>query len=124
MVPPVRGTGRGGGDATRTRSGDETGPGAGPSRAPGLRRRPALRGRRGAYSGAFHVTRVTRRAAPHRVRGLRRGRHLCEEPGKQSPMGRPAHPAEMAPAFVFLASQGASFITAEVVNATGGTPLP
>ncbi|MER6136066.1 SDR family oxidoreductase [Streptomyces sp. NPDC001815] len=44
--------------------------------------------------------------------------------GKQSPMGRPAHPAEMAPAFVFLASQGASFITAEVVNATGGTPLP
>ncbi|WAU83435.1 SDR family oxidoreductase [Streptomyces sp. Qhu-G9] len=44
--------------------------------------------------------------------------------GKQSPMGRPAQPAEMAPAFVFLASQGASFITAEVVNATGGTPLP
>jgi hypothetical protein len=30
----------------------------------------------------------------------------------------------MAPAYVFLASQEASFITAEIVNATGGTPLP
>ncbi|MEU1039474.1 SDR family oxidoreductase [Streptomyces sp. NPDC005551] len=44
--------------------------------------------------------------------------------GKQSPMGRPAQPAEMAPAYVFLASQHASFITAEIMNATGGTPLP
>ncbi|MGW0969913.1 SDR family oxidoreductase [Streptomyces sp. NPDC002516] len=44
--------------------------------------------------------------------------------GKQSPLGRPAQPAEMAPAYVFLASPRASFITAEIVNATGGTPLP
>ncbi|MEV8068445.1 SDR family oxidoreductase [Streptomyces sp. NPDC085995] len=44
--------------------------------------------------------------------------------GKQAPLGRPAQPAEMAPAYVFLASQRASYITAEVVNATGGTPLP
>ncbi|GHH81227.1 NAD(P)-dependent oxidoreductase [Streptomyces sulfonofaciens] len=44
--------------------------------------------------------------------------------GKQAPLGRPAQPAEMAPAYVFLASRNASFITAEVVNATGGTPLP
>lgn len=44
--------------------------------------------------------------------------------GKQAPLGRPAQPAEMAPAYVFLASEGASFITAEIVNATGGTPLP
>ncbi|MFD4999176.1 SDR family oxidoreductase [Streptomyces buecherae] len=44
--------------------------------------------------------------------------------GKQSPLGRPAQPAEMAPAYVFLASDRASYITAEVVNATGGTPLP
>ncbi|MFE9174274.1 SDR family oxidoreductase [Streptomyces kebangsaanensis] len=47
-----------------------------------------------------------------------------EEFGKQAPLGRPAQPAEMAPAYVFLASQRASFITAEVLNATGGTPLP
>ncbi|MBL3665732.1 SDR family oxidoreductase [Streptomyces sp. M2CJ-2] len=44
--------------------------------------------------------------------------------GKQSPLGRPAQPAEMAPAYVYLASAQASFITAEILNATGGTPLP
>ncbi|CAL9658210.1 SDR family oxidoreductase [Streptomyces sp. NPDC090994] len=44
--------------------------------------------------------------------------------GKQAPIGRPAQPAEMAPAYVFLASPEASYITAEIVNATGGTPLP
>ncbi|MFD9720284.1 SDR family oxidoreductase [Streptomyces sp. NPDC059076] len=44
--------------------------------------------------------------------------------GKQSPLGRPAQPAEMAPAYVFLASPQASYITGEIVNATGGTPLP
>ncbi|MFE6158060.1 SDR family oxidoreductase [Streptomyces sp. NPDC056486] len=47
-----------------------------------------------------------------------------KEFGKQAPMGRPAQPAEMAPAYVFLASEHASFITAEIMNATGGTPLP
>ncbi|MEU6394078.1 SDR family oxidoreductase [Streptomyces sp. NPDC046939] len=47
-----------------------------------------------------------------------------EEFGKQAPLGRPAQPAEMAPAYVFLASEHASFITAEIMNATGGTPLP
>nr|WP_220289963.1 SDR family oxidoreductase [Streptomyces sp. MBT84] len=44
--------------------------------------------------------------------------------GKQAPIGRPAQPAEMAPAYVFLASHEASFISAEILNATGGTPLP
>ncbi|WP_128374444.1 SDR family oxidoreductase [Streptomyces cavernae] len=44
--------------------------------------------------------------------------------GKQAPIGRPAQPAEMAPAYVFLASPRSSYITAEIVNATGGTPLP
>ncbi|MGW6877667.1 SDR family oxidoreductase [Streptomyces xanthophaeus] len=44
--------------------------------------------------------------------------------GEQSPLGRPAQPAEMAPAYVFLASDKASYITGEIVNATGGTPLP
>ncbi|MER6398870.1 MULTISPECIES: SDR family oxidoreductase [unclassified Kitasatospora] len=44
--------------------------------------------------------------------------------GEQSPLGRAAQPAEMAPAYVFLASQESSYITAEIVNATGGTPLP
>jgi NAD(P)-dependent dehydrogenase (short-subunit alcohol dehydrogenase family) len=44
--------------------------------------------------------------------------------GKQSPLGRPAQPAEMAPAYVFLASPEAAYITGEIVNATGGVPLP
>ncbi|OEJ35066.1 SDR family oxidoreductase [Streptomyces subrutilus] len=43
--------------------------------------------------------------------------------GEQSPLGRPAQPAEMAPAFVFLASPQAGYITGEIVNATGGQPL-
>ncbi|MFJ9825059.1 SDR family oxidoreductase [Streptomyces sp. NPDC101160] len=44
--------------------------------------------------------------------------------GEQSPLGRAAQPAEMAPAYVFLASPQASYITGEILNATGGTPLP
>ncbi|MEU3522634.1 SDR family oxidoreductase [Streptomyces sp. NPDC038707] len=44
--------------------------------------------------------------------------------GKQSPLGRPAQPAELAPAYVYLASPQASYITGEILNATGGTPLP
>jgi NAD(P)-dependent dehydrogenase (short-subunit alcohol dehydrogenase family) len=44
--------------------------------------------------------------------------------GKKAPLGRPAQPAELAPAYVFLASERASYITAEIMNVTGGTPLP
>ncbi|WP_425597461.1 SDR family oxidoreductase [Streptomyces tendae] len=44
--------------------------------------------------------------------------------GKQSPLGRPAQPAELAPAYVYLASQEAGYVTAEIMNVTGGTPLP
>ncbi|MEU3606864.1 SDR family oxidoreductase [Streptomyces sp. NPDC035033] len=47
-----------------------------------------------------------------------------EDFGRQAPLGRAAQPAEMAPAYVFLASPGATYITGEIVNATGGTPLP
>jgi NAD(P)-dependent dehydrogenase (short-subunit alcohol dehydrogenase family) len=43
--------------------------------------------------------------------------------GAQSPMGRPAQPAELAPIFVFLASPDSSYIVGEVVGVTGGTPL-
>lgn len=44
--------------------------------------------------------------------------------GKDSPMGRPAQPKEMAPIYVFLASSESSYIVGEVVGATGGKPLP
>ncbi|HWQ12072.1 MAG TPA: glucose 1-dehydrogenase [Roseiflexaceae bacterium] len=43
--------------------------------------------------------------------------------GKQTPMGRPAQPAELAPLFVFLASPESSYIVGEVVGVTGGKPL-
>jgi NAD(P)-dependent dehydrogenase (short-subunit alcohol dehydrogenase family) len=44
--------------------------------------------------------------------------------GGTSPMGRPAQPAELAPAFVFLASQEASYVNGETLGVTGGKPLP
>jgi NAD(P)-dependent dehydrogenase (short-subunit alcohol dehydrogenase family) len=40
--------------------------------------------------------------------------------GKDNPMGRPAQPAELAPAYVFLASDESRFITGEVLAVTGG----
>lgn len=40
--------------------------------------------------------------------------------GKDSPIGRPAQPAELAPLFVFLASREASYVLGEVYGATGG----
>src|SRR5918997_420318 len=40
--------------------------------------------------------------------------------GQQTPTGRPAQPAELAPIFVFLASQESSYITGEGVGVTGG----
>jgi NAD(P)-dependent dehydrogenase (short-subunit alcohol dehydrogenase family) len=40
--------------------------------------------------------------------------------GKDTTIGRPAQPAELAPAFVFLASDDSRFITGEVMGVTGG----
>lgn len=44
--------------------------------------------------------------------------------GDKAPIGRAGQPAEVAPAFVFLASQESSCITAEVIGVTGGAHLP
>jgi NAD(P)-dependent dehydrogenase (short-subunit alcohol dehydrogenase family) len=44
--------------------------------------------------------------------------------GAQTPLGRAGQPAELAPAFVFLASQESSYITGERIGVTGGMPLP
>ncbi|MDG0792117.1 SDR family oxidoreductase [Cohnella ginsengisoli] len=44
--------------------------------------------------------------------------------GETTPLGRPGQPAEMAPAYVFLASQESSYVSGETLNANGGTPTP
>ena len=43
-----------------------------------------------------------------------------KEFGSQTVFGRAAQPAELAPIYVFLASDEASYITGEVYGATGG----
>jgi NAD(P)-dependent dehydrogenase (short-subunit alcohol dehydrogenase family) len=43
--------------------------------------------------------------------------------GDNTPLGRPAQPAELAPAYVFLASDEASYITGAVLPVTGGRPM-
>lgn len=40
--------------------------------------------------------------------------------GNQVPMKRPGQPSEIAPAYVFLASQDSSFMTGQVIHANGG----
>ncbi len=43
--------------------------------------------------------------------------------GEHTPLGRAGQPAELAPAYVFLASEEASYITGEVIAVTGGMPV-
>jgi NAD(P)-dependent dehydrogenase (short-subunit alcohol dehydrogenase family) len=44
--------------------------------------------------------------------------------GADNPMKRPAQPAELAPAYVFLASDEARFVVGEVIGVTGGRLTP
>ncbi|HEV2527898.1 MAG TPA: SDR family oxidoreductase [Thermomicrobiales bacterium] len=46
-----------------------------------------------------------------------------KEFGGDGAMGRPAQPAELAPSYVFLASQDSSYINGEVIGVTGGPPI-
>ena len=50
------------------------------------------------------------------------GDHLGDF-GAQTPLGRAAQPAEMAPFYVFPASGESGYMTAQVLGATGGTPI-
>jgi len=43
--------------------------------------------------------------------------------GADVPMGRAGQPAELAPAYVFFASQESSYVTGETLGVTGGQPL-
>jgi NAD(P)-dependent dehydrogenase (short-subunit alcohol dehydrogenase family) len=44
--------------------------------------------------------------------------------GSQTPLGRPGQPAELAPAYVFLASPESSYVVGETLAVTGGMPTP
>jgi NAD(P)-dependent dehydrogenase (short-subunit alcohol dehydrogenase family) len=44
--------------------------------------------------------------------------------GADTPLGRAGQPAELAAAYVFLASTDSSYITGERIGITGGNPLP
>jgi NAD(P)-dependent dehydrogenase (short-subunit alcohol dehydrogenase family) len=44
--------------------------------------------------------------------------------GKDTPLGRMGQPAELAPAYVFLASAESSYVIGETLNVNGGMPTP
>jgi len=44
--------------------------------------------------------------------------------GKDTPLGRMGQPAELAPAYVFLASAESSYVLGETLNVNGGMPTP
>jgi NAD(P)-dependent dehydrogenase (short-subunit alcohol dehydrogenase family) len=43
--------------------------------------------------------------------------------GANTPLGRPGQPGELAPLYVFLATEDSRYISGEVIGATGGKPL-
>ncbi|WP_147803199.1 SDR family oxidoreductase [Alkalicoccus halolimnae] len=43
-----------------------------------------------------------------------------EKFGTSSPMGRPGQPAELAPAYIYLASHDSSFVSGQVIHVNGG----
>jgi NAD(P)-dependent dehydrogenase (short-subunit alcohol dehydrogenase family) len=44
--------------------------------------------------------------------------------GQSTPLGRGGQPAELAPAYVFLASAESSYVVGETLSVTGGEPTP
>jgi NAD(P)-dependent dehydrogenase (short-subunit alcohol dehydrogenase family) len=47
-----------------------------------------------------------------------------EQFGEETPLGRMGQPAELAPAYVFLASAESSYVAGETLNVNGGMPTP
>lgn len=44
-----------------------------------------------------------------------------EKHGTNAPMGRPGQPDEVAPCYIFLASQDASYMSGQILHPDGGT---
>ena len=51
------------------------------------------------------------------------GEDAYKEFGKDTPLGRAGQPAELAAAYVYLASNDSSYVTGETIAVTGGTPM-
>jgi NAD(P)-dependent dehydrogenase (short-subunit alcohol dehydrogenase family) len=51
------------------------------------------------------------------------GDEKVKQHGESAPLERAGQPAEVAPVFVFLASDDASYVSGEIVGVTGGSPL-
>ena len=49
---------------------------------------------------------------------------LPEFGSSETPLGRAGQPAELAPAYVFLASAESSFVAGETLNVNGGMVTP
>jgi len=48
-------------------------------------------------------------------------KEVVENFGKDTPLGRPGQPCELAPSYVFLASEDSSYITGQTISVNGGT---
>jgi NAD(P)-dependent dehydrogenase (short-subunit alcohol dehydrogenase family) len=51
------------------------------------------------------------------------GDEKVKKHGESAPLERAGQPAEVAPVFVFLASEESSYVSGEIVGVTGGSPL-
>ena len=57
------------------------------------------------------------------IQPIAKGPEELEELGKAMPLARPGQPAELAGAYVLLASEAGSYMTGALIPVTGGAPM-